>query len=125
METIQEFPRMSRRSFIASSAAALGAAALAACGGSGPATGGDGKVTLRWAMWSASAAERAIWDELAADVSKKYPNITIKLETASFSDYFDKLQTQVASGTQSDIVSMQSLRMPGFAARKKRFLQMQ
>ncbi|MBO0794045.1 MAG: sugar ABC transporter substrate-binding protein [Ktedonobacteraceae bacterium] len=113
MEYEQGFSRLSRRSFLAGAAATLGAAALAACGGSGS----GGNVTLRWAMWSASADERAVWEELAKDVNKKFPNITVKLETASFGDYFDKLQTQIASGTQSDIVSMQSLRMPGFAAR--------
>lgn len=116
MEYEQGFSRLSRRSFLAGAAATLGVAAFSACGGSGSASSGGG-VTLRWAMWSASASERAVWAELAADVTKKYPNITIKLETAAFNDYFDKLQTQIASSTQSDIVSMQTLRMPGFAAR--------
>ncbi|HLZ57496.1 MAG TPA: sugar ABC transporter substrate-binding protein [Ktedonosporobacter sp.] len=116
MVSEQGFSHFSRRSFLAGAAATVGAAALAACGGSGPASG-NGNVTLRWAMWSASADERAVWADLANDVHKAYPNITVNLETASFNDYFDKLQTQIASGTQSDIVSMQSLRMPGFAAR--------
>lgn len=117
MESTEGFSRLSRRSFLAGAATTIGAMALAACGGgSGAASGGN--VTLRWAMWSASAEERAVWEDLAADVTKKYPSIKVKLETASFGDYFDKLQTQIASGTQSDIVSMQSLRMPGFAARR-------
>ncbi len=68
-------------------------------------------------MWSASEAETAVWEDLANDVNVAYPNITVKLETTSFADYWDKLQTQLASGTEADIVAMQSLRMPVFAAR--------
>lgn len=69
-------------------------------------------------MWAGTAEEIALWQELADDVNRAYPNIAVKLETTSFNDYWDKLQTQLASGTEADIVAMQSLRMPVFAARK-------
>ncbi|MBV9230402.1 MAG: extracellular solute-binding protein, partial [Chloroflexi bacterium] len=117
MESEQGFSRLSRRSFIAGAAATVGGAILASCGGGGSSSSGGSNVTLRWSMWSATPEERAVWEGLASDVNKAYPNITVKLETSAFNDYWDKLQTQVASNTQADIVAMQSLRMPGFAAR--------
>jgi multiple sugar transport system substrate-binding protein len=60
---------------------------------------------------------RKIWQGFADAVKRKYPNITVKLETTTFVNYWDKLQTQIASQTQADIVGMQAQRMPGFAAR--------
>lgn len=137
---------ISRRHFLAGAAAVAGSAVLAACGdsatvgtappqssGSTPAapaatTGGTqptvaaaamgGKqVTLRWSMWSATQAEKDQWQGLADDVTKAYPNLKVLFETTSFPDYWDKLQTQLASGTEADIIAMQSLRTPSFAPR--------
>jgi multiple sugar transport system substrate-binding protein len=110
----QDTLRLNRRSLVAGSAAVAGAAAVSGA----PRVGAqDDPVELRWSMWSASEAETAVWEDLANDVNVAHPNITVKLETTSFSDYWDKLQTQLASGTEADIVAMQSLRMPVFAAR--------
>jgi len=64
-------------------------------------------------MWSATPEERAVWEGLALNVNKVYSNITVKLETPP-SMLLDKLQIQVASNTQADIVAMQRSRMPGF-----------
>lgn len=138
--------RLSRRAFMTGAAAGLGSTLLAACGGGAPtatskpaapaaattATGGaapaattaapaasGGKeVTLRWYMWTATDAEKEVWTGLAADVTKAYPNIKVTFETDAFASYWDKLQTQLASQTEADILGMQSLRMPGFAVRK-------
>src|SRR5690242_1770195 len=105
--------QMSRRSFLASSVAALGGLALTACGG---ADASSGPITLRWSMWVSTPQERAAWAALADNVHKVYPNITVKLETSAFDPYWDKLQTELASNTQADIIGMQGLRMPAFAA---------
>ncbi|HWT25916.1 MAG TPA: sugar ABC transporter substrate-binding protein [Solirubrobacteraceae bacterium] len=102
--------------------AGLGLLGFAGCGGDdggggGGGGGGNEPVTLRWSMWSGSPEETQVWQDLADDVKAKYPNITVKLETTTFQTYWDKLQTQVASNTQADIIGMQAQRMPGFAAR--------
>jgi multiple sugar transport system substrate-binding protein len=94
--------------------AGVGLLGAGACGGGG---GGEASGDLRWSMWSASPEETAVWQELAKDVNEKHPNITVKLETVTFEDYWNKLSTQLASENEADIVAMQSLRMPGFAAR--------
>lgn len=114
---------ITRRQFLARGATFAFAAAvtgpgltvLSGCGGE-EGEGGS-SVTLRWSMWSATPAERKVWEDLAKKVTEVHPNIKVKLETVSFEDYWDKLQTQLASGNEADIISMQALRMPGFAAR--------
>ncbi len=122
MET-NEGRGISRRQFLARGATfALAAAVtgpgltvLSGCGGGDQ--GAGGKAELRWSMWADTPPEKELWQQLANKVSEVYPNITVKLETYTFTNYWDKLQTQLASETQADIVAMQALRMPGFAAR--------
>ena len=75
--------------------------AAAAATGEGAATA---RSRLRWSMWSDTPEERKIWQGLADAVTKKYPDIKVKLETTTFQNYWDKLQTQIASQTQADIV---------------------
>lgn len=98
---------------------------LGACSsGSTPASSGTGQtgstgdsgapVTLQWGFWDQGTGNPT-WEGLAADVTKKYPNITVKLTHPPFADYFTKLQSQLASGTVPCILSMQSLRLPAFA----------
>jgi len=107
--------RLSRRSMVKGAAVAAAGSTLA---GSSARVAAQGEpVELRWSMWSATEAELAVWQDLADDVTALHPNITVTLETVSFPDYWDKLQTQLASGTEADIVAMQALRMPAFAVR--------
>ncbi len=98
------------------SALALGASACSPSS-PGPAGGGEaaGNVKLDWSFWSHGDAGNKTWKDLASQVTAKYPNIKVNLTTAPFSDYFTKLQSQLASGTAPCIVSMQSLRLPAFA----------
>jgi multiple sugar transport system substrate-binding protein len=106
---------MNRRDFLRMSGAGLAGVGLlgaGACGGGGGTSG-----ELRWSMWADTPEETKVWKGLAEDVHKKNPDITVKLETVTFADYWDKLSTQIASENEADIVAMQSLRMPGFAVR--------
>lgn len=73
-------------------------------------------VTLTWGMWVGSDAETAAWQHVADMVTAKYPDIKITLQTASWPDYWTKLPTLAASNQLPDIVSLQSLRTPGFAS---------
>jgi multiple sugar transport system substrate-binding protein len=67
-------------------------------------------------MWTGSQAEVDNWKALAANVTKKYPNITITFDTISFASYWGKLQLEIASGTTQDILSLQSLRASGYGS---------
>jgi ABC-type glycerol-3-phosphate transport system substrate-binding protein len=72
-------------------------------------------VHLTWFMWSGSEAEVTAWKHVADLVTQTYPDITVEFQTTSFPDYWTKLPTLAASGKLPDIVSLQSLRAPGFA----------
>lgn len=72
-------------------------------------------VNLKWFMWTGSPAEVDAWKHIAGMVTAKYPNIKIEFVTTSWPDYWTKLPTEAAGGTLQDIISLQSLRTPGFA----------
>lgn len=74
----------------------------------------DDEVVLTWGMWAATETEEQQWQELADDVNRAHPNIRVELETTGWGPYWTRLQTQLASGTQPDIIAMQSLRAYGF-----------
>jgi len=93
------------------------AAAMTACSSGGSSGGSNGgNVTLDWGFWDQGDAGNKTWQGLADAVHKKYPNITVKLTSPPFADYFTKLQSQLAANTTPCIVSMQSLRLPAFAS---------
>jgi len=72
-------------------------------------------VKLTWFMWSGSEPEVVAWKHVAALVTEKHPDISVEFQTTSFPDYWTKLPALAASGKLPDIVSLQSLRAPGFA----------
>ena len=72
-------------------------------------------IKLTWFMWSGSEPEVIAWKHVAALVTEKYPDITVEFQTTSFPDYWTKLPALAAAGKLPDIVSLQSLRAPGFA----------
>ncbi|GGX14041.1 ABC transporter substrate-binding protein [Streptomyces lomondensis] len=90
-------------------AVALAGTLVTACGADG-----GGSKTLTWSMWATGGEEQQVWHEFADRVSREDPQITIKLETSSFDDYFAKLGTRLDSGDAPCIVSMQSLRTGGY-----------
>lgn len=71
-------------------------------------------VVLTWGMWAATDLEEEQWQELADSVNRQYPNIRVELETTAWNPYWTRLQTQLASRTQPDIIAMQSLRALGY-----------
>ncbi len=73
------------------------------------------EVKLTWFMWSGSEPEVVAWKHVAELVHEKYPDITVEFQTTSFPDYWTKLPVLAASGKLPDIISLQSLRAPGFA----------
>ncbi|MGW4956371.1 ABC transporter substrate-binding protein [Nonomuraea sp. NPDC004186] len=81
---------------------------------SGGSKASNGAVTLTWSMWASGTEDRDAWQKVADEVTKKYPNIKITLETSPFNDYFTKLGTRLAGGSAPCIVSMQSLRTGGY-----------
>jgi multiple sugar transport system substrate-binding protein len=65
-------------------------------------------------MQVGSEIEANQWRELAADVSKKYPEIKVELSTVDWNGYWTKLPTEIAGGNPPDILYMQVMRAKGF-----------
>ncbi|MHC5797367.1 ABC transporter substrate-binding protein [Lacisediminihabitans sp. FW035] len=90
---------------------------LALVGCSAPASSGtdsSGKTTINWSVWAGSEAETAAWQHLADLVHTKEPSITVKLQTASWNDYWTKLPTQLAGADAPCIAGMQMARLQQF-----------
>ncbi len=68
-----------------------------------PATQTPQPVTITYFTFSAAPDHLKDLDEMIAAFNKVHPEITVKVETAPYSDYFTKLQTQVAGGTAPDV----------------------
>ena len=92
------------------------ALAATACGNAEPGAtnGNNGAVALDWGFWNQGDEGNKMWQGLAESVTAANPDITVKLTSPPFADYFTKLQSQLASGSAPCIVSMQSLRLPAF-----------
>jgi multiple sugar transport system substrate-binding protein len=82
----------------------------------GPASAGQ-KVSLRWFFWTGTEEERKFWESLAADATQKVPGVEIKFETDTFTNFWTRLPTMVASGGVPDLVGLQSLRTGTFTSK--------
>jgi multiple sugar transport system substrate-binding protein len=60
------------------------------------------KVTLTYFTFSAAPDHLEDLDAIVQAFEQKNPNISIEVQTAAYTDYFTKLQTQVASGSAPD-----------------------
>jgi multiple sugar transport system substrate-binding protein len=101
-------------------AAALTTAMVAGCGGgSGGGTPGQGegpytapakdtKATLTISNWG-DPVDKAVYDEVAKRFQQRYPNVKVKnnfTPITTWSEYVNKLTTQVASGDAPDVINM-------------------
>src|SRR2546428_1190364 len=90
-----------RRFFRIATAALAASFAMSACG-QATTTVTPGPVKLTYFTFSAAPDHLNDLNTIIAAFHQKYPNITIDVQTASFNDYFTKLQTAIAGGTAPD-----------------------
>ncbi|MRG59854.1 extracellular solute-binding protein [Agromyces sp. CFH 90414] len=83
-------------------AAVLGFSGCAAAGGDDSGEGGD--VTITYGMWDQKQEEAM--KEIAAAFTEEHPNVTVKLQTTPYKEYFTKLQTSVSGGSAPDVFWM-------------------
>lgn len=91
---------------------AMGLVALVACNSSKD----DGRVTLRYARWGLPeeiAAER----ELLKEFEAANPDIKVVVEFSAWSEYWNKLQAQMAAGTAPDVMLMSGEKLHDYLAR--------
>lgn len=93
---------MKKTLIAASAVAVLGAAALTGCSSSSP--GADaGPVTITYSNFISNGGNEKNLKAIVAAFEKENPGITVNVQTAAYADYFTKLQTDLAAGTQADV----------------------
>ena len=93
--------------------AALTAVVIAGCGGSGD-QAGQGDVELRVA-WSGSDDRNARTQEALDLFMERNPDVSIKVEYTTTTNFWDRLTTQVAAGEAPDIIQMSGQTLAQYA----------
>lgn len=65
-------------------------------------SGGDEKATISYFTFSAAPDHINDLNNIVKAFEQENPNITVKVQTAAYSDYFTKLSTQLAAGSAPD-----------------------
>ncbi|MCR2811569.1 sugar ABC transporter substrate-binding protein [Microbacterium sp. zg.Y1090] len=97
-------------------AAATGVAmVLTGCAGGGNAgdAGGD-KPTIVLDMWAGSESDIAALEAQVAIAQEQNPDVTVKLQTAPWGDFFTKLTTNMASGNMACVTGMSGAQLGGY-----------
>jgi multiple sugar transport system substrate-binding protein len=99
-------------------AAVIAAAALALTGCAGGNSGSDGgKTTIEWNMWAGdTAAQKNLEAQMAAAQKELGSDITIKLTSAPWDDFFTKLNTNLASGNVACVTAINGQRLSGYTS---------
>ena len=90
----------------------LSVLAFGGCGGGGK----HEKVTIRYFRW-ADPSEIQATREVIDLFEKEYPNIKVKLEFAPWSEYWSKLQSQIAAGNAPDVFMISGFYFNDFASK--------
>lgn len=97
-------PGLSRRGFLAASAAAgVGITALSGCGGDSDGGSSDGTTTIEW--WNISTTEptKGVWAALAKKFEAQNPKVKVKIVQFENDAYKSKMTALTASGKLPDI----------------------
>ncbi|MFE9453023.1 extracellular solute-binding protein [Streptomyces sp. NPDC006739] len=97
-------PALSRRGFLAASAAAgLGMTVLTGCGGDSGGGSSSGATTLEWWHIMTTEPAKSVWASLARQFEAQNPKVKIKIVTLENESYKSKMTALTASGKLPDI----------------------
>lgn len=75
---------------------------LGGCNSTSNKSTSDKSVTITYCNFNASGGNEETLQKMYEEFHKQYPNITVKIETIGYDDYFTQMQTRVAGGTAPD-----------------------
>jgi multiple sugar transport system substrate-binding protein len=93
--------------------------ALAGCSSSGDGGGsGDesGPVTITYSDFISNGGNEENLQKIVDAFEKENPDITVKVTTSAYADYFTKLQTDLAAGTEADVFDVDAGSFPNIQA---------
>ncbi|MFJ9241137.1 ABC transporter substrate-binding protein [Streptomyces sp. NPDC101776] len=94
----------SRRATVLTAALAISATLLTACGSGSSGSSGDGKAELKFLTFTSPNVTKSLWEGAAANVTKKYPDIGIKLLYTPNLDRQAYAKQLLATGQLPDIL---------------------
>ncbi|MFQ7312047.1 MAG: ABC transporter substrate-binding protein [Sellimonas sp.] len=92
--------------------AVLGAGLLAGCGGK-DGESKDGKVELVMSVWDSD--QQPVMEKMAEAYNKEHPNVTVKTQLTTWSEYWTKLEASATGGSAPDIITMNVLHVEEYA----------
>lgn len=99
--------------------ACAGALALSGCSGSGKTSGAtenaDGTKTITWGMWGGSEDDQNWLKSQIATVEKQNKDIKIKLDSASWGDFWTKFTTNLSAGQVPCVVGINSSKVDTYS----------
>ncbi|WP_454132216.1 ABC transporter substrate-binding protein [Microbacterium lacticum] len=93
---------MKKTLITAGTVAILGTAALTGCSSS-PAADDSGPVTITYSNFISNGGNEDNLKTIVDAFERDNPDITVDVQTAAYADYFTKLQTDLAAGTEADV----------------------
>lgn len=94
--------------------AALAGLALTGCSSSSDGSGG--KTTITYSDFISNGGNEKNLQAIVSAFEKANPDITVKVTTTAYADYFTKLQTDLAAGTQADVFDVDAGSYATYAA---------
>lgn len=90
----------------------MGVSLLAGCG-SKEEGGKDGKVELVMSVWDSD--QEPVMKQMAEAYTKEHPNVTIKTQLTTWSEYWTKLEASATGGSAPDIITMNVMHVEEYA----------
>lgn len=114
---------MKTRKILAATLAAATAVTLAACASTSPPGGSTspsanssaGNKTIVLSFWAGGADDQNVWQTAVDMVHQTYPNLTVKLQTIGWNDYWTKLATTLTGSDVPCLIGMSAPHVQQFA----------
>lgn len=108
---------MHRRTVAVLGVTLLASLGLAGCSADSASTSGSGSgpVTITYSDFISNGGNEKNLQKIVDAFEKENPDITVKVTTSAYADYFTKLQTDLSAGTAADVVDVDAGSYPTYA----------